>query len=101
MGNDRAAVTTLVSHARKCWSRFRRSRYLAEVKDRETLISLRVRGTAAMQEASFAAPGQQSITPRMVQKFARTARERIGIDGGGYRRDHLRVLASTAPPHKR
>jgi len=29
----------------------------------------------------------------MVQKFARTARERIRIDGGGYRRDHLRALA--------
>ncbi len=29
----------------------------------------------------------------MVQKFARTARERIRIDGGGYRREHLRALA--------
>jgi site-specific DNA recombinase len=29
----------------------------------------------------------------MVQKFARTARKRIKIDGGGYRRDHLRALA--------
>jgi hypothetical protein len=29
----------------------------------------------------------------MVQRFARTARERIKIDGGGYRRDHLRALA--------
>ena len=29
----------------------------------------------------------------MVQRFARTARERIRIDGGGYRRDHLRALA--------
>jgi hypothetical protein len=55
MGNDRAAVTTLVSHARKCWSRFRRSRYLAEVKDRETLINSSARGTAAMQEANFVA----------------------------------------------
>ncbi|WP_428490131.1 hypothetical protein [Rhodopila sp.] len=36
--------------------------------------------------------GQQAITPAMVQTFARTARERIGIDGGGYRRDHLRAL---------
>jgi hypothetical protein len=32
-------------------------------------------------------------TPRMVQRFAKTARERIRIDGGGYRRDHLRALA--------
>jgi len=37
--------------------------------------------------------GQQAITPQMVGKFARTARERITIDGGGYRRDHLRALA--------
>jgi site-specific DNA recombinase len=29
----------------------------------------------------------------MVHRFARTARERIRIDGGGYRRDHLRALA--------
>ena len=29
----------------------------------------------------------------MVQDFAKTARERIRIDGGGYRRDHLRALA--------
>ena len=36
---------------------------------------------------------QQAITPAMVQKFARTARERIRIDGGGYRREHLRALA--------
>ncbi|MEJ0025669.1 MAG: hypothetical protein WDN01_06530 [Rhizomicrobium sp.] len=35
----------------------------------------------------------QCITPQMVQRFARTARERIRIDGGGYRRDHLRALA--------
>jgi DNA invertase Pin-like site-specific DNA recombinase len=37
--------------------------------------------------------GQQAITPAMVQKFATTARERIRITGGGYRRDHLRALA--------
>jgi hypothetical protein len=44
---------------------------------------------AGMLETS----GQQAITPQMVQRFARTARERIQIDGGGYRRDHLRALA--------
>lgn len=33
------------------------------------------------------------ITPQMVQKFARTARARIRIDGSSYRRDHLRALA--------
>jgi site-specific DNA recombinase len=44
---------------------------------------------AAMLESS----GQRAITPAMVQTFARTARERIRIGGGGYRRDHLRALA--------
>ncbi len=44
---------------------------------------------AAMLELS----AHHAITPQMVQKFARTARERIKIDGGGYRRDHLRALA--------
>ena len=29
----------------------------------------------------------------MVQRFARTARKRIRIEGEGYRRDHLRALA--------
>ena len=44
---------------------------------------------AAMLKSS----AHHAITPQMVQKFARTARERIKIDGGGYRRDHLRALA--------
>ena len=29
----------------------------------------------------------------MVQRFAAIARKRMRIDGGGYRRDHLRALA--------
>ncbi len=37
--------------------------------------------------------GQQAITPQMVRQFAKTARDRIRIDGGGYRREHLRALA--------
>ena len=36
---------------------------------------------------------QQAVTPQMVRKFARTARDQIRIDGGGYRRHHLRALA--------
>jgi site-specific DNA recombinase len=35
----------------------------------------------------------QTITPAMLATFARTARERMRIDGGGYRRDHLGALA--------
>ena len=44
--------------------------------------------TAAMLESST----QQAVTPQMVQRFAKAARERR-INGGGYRRDHLRALA--------
>ena len=36
---------------------------------------------------------QQAVTPQMVRKFARTARSRMRIEGGGYRREHLRALA--------
>ena len=43
----------------------------------------------AMTESS----SQQAVTPQMVRKFASTARARMRIDGGGYRRDHLRALA--------
>ena len=37
--------------------------------------------------------GSQAVTPQMVGKFARAARQRIRLEGGGYRRDHLRALA--------
>ncbi len=48
---------------------------------------------SARAQAMLEGSGQQAITPQMVRKFARTARERMGIEGGGYRRDHLRALA--------
>ena len=59
---------------------------LKTIRDQAQADAARV---AAMLETS----GQQAITPHLVQKFARAARERIGIDGGGYRRDHLRAVA--------
>jgi site-specific DNA recombinase len=31
----------------------------------------------------------------MLGKFARTARARMRLDGGGYRRDHLRALSQS------
>jgi hypothetical protein len=43
--------------------------------------------------AALESAGQQTVTPAMVRKFAATARARIRITGGGYRRDHLRALA--------
>ncbi|HKM55556.1 MAG TPA: recombinase family protein, partial [Isosphaeraceae bacterium] len=44
-------------------------------------------------QATSETTDRQAVTPAMIQKFAKTARERITIDGGGYRRDHLRALA--------
>jgi site-specific DNA recombinase len=58
-----------------------------------TAIRDQAQADAARAAAMLETSSQQSITPQMVQKFARTARERIRIDGGGYRRDHLRALA--------
>jgi len=37
--------------------------------------------------------GQKAVTPEMLRKFATTARQRIRLDGGSYRRDHMRALA--------
>ena len=42
--------------------------------------------------------GSQAVTPQMLSKFARTARQRIRLEGGGYRRDHLRALAQRVEP---
>lgn len=46
------------------------------------------RASALLQSSA-----QQAITPTMLRKFASAARQRIRLDGGGYRRDHLRALA--------
>jgi site-specific DNA recombinase len=51
------------------------------------------RADSERAQAMLESSGQQAITPQMVRKFARTARERMRIEGGGYRRDHLRALA--------
>ena len=65
---------------------------------KERIVSLKAIRDQAQTDAARAAvmlesSAQQAITPQMVRRFARTARERIRIDGGGYRRDHLRALA--------
>lgn len=52
-----------------------------------------VQADAERTQATLEGSGQQAITPAMVRKFARTGRERMRIDGGGYRRGHLRALA--------
>jgi len=48
---------------------------------------------AERAQAMLQNSGSQAVTPEMLGKFARTARQRIRLEGGGYRRDHLRALA--------
>ena len=48
---------------------------------------------AERAQAMLQNSGSQAVTPQMLSKFARTACQRIRLEGGGYRRDHLRVLA--------
>ena len=48
---------------------------------------------AERAQAALESAGQQAVTPQMIQVFAQTARERMRLDGGGYRRDHLRAFA--------
>ena len=48
---------------------------------------------AMRAQAALESAAQQPITTTVLRKFAATARQRMRIDGGGYRRDHLRALA--------
>ncbi len=48
---------------------------------------------AERAQAMLQTSGSKAVTPQMLSKFARTARQRIRLEGGGYRRDHLRALA--------
>ena len=53
----------------------------------------RAKADAERAQAMLQHSGSQAVTPQMLSKFARTARQRIRLEGGGYRRDHLRALA--------
>jgi len=48
---------------------------------------------AMRAQVALESAAQQPITTTMLRKFAATARQRMRIDGGGHRRDHLRALA--------
>ncbi len=66
------------------------------LKDRiEALKAVRdqAKADAARAQAMLQNSGQRAVTPQTLRKFAGTARERIRLEGGGYRRDHLRALA--------
>lgn len=60
-----------------------------------SLKALRDQATADAERAQIAleSSGNQGVTPDMLKRFARKARERMHHDDGGYRRDHLRALA--------
>ncbi len=47
---------------------------------------------AERAQAMLQHSGHQAVTPQMLSKFSRIARQRIRLEGGGYRRDHLRAL---------
>jgi site-specific DNA recombinase len=48
---------------------------------------------AERAQAMLQNSGSRAVTPQMLGKFARAARQRIRLEGGGYRRDQLRALA--------
>ncbi len=56
-------------------------------------IRNQAKADAERAQAMLQNSGSQAVTPQMLSKFARTARQRIRLEGGGYRRDHLRALA--------
>jgi site-specific DNA recombinase len=50
------------------------------------------RADADRAQAMLHNSGQKAVTPEMLHKFATAARKRIRLEGGGFRRDHLRAL---------
>lgn len=57
------------------------------------VIRDQAKADAERAQAMLQTSGSKAVTPQMLRKFASTARQRIRLDGGGYRRDHLRALA--------
>jgi len=66
------------------------------LKDRIAgLKAIRDQATAAAErtQATLDSAGSEAISLDMIDDFSRTARERLHLEGGGYRRDHLRAFA--------
>ena len=66
------------------------------LKDRiEGLKAVRdqAKADAVRAQAMLEVSGNRAVTPHTLAKFAQIARQRIRLEGGGYRRDHLRALA--------
>jgi site-specific DNA recombinase len=72
---------------------------VADLKDlglKERLAGLKATRDQAQADttraqAALDSAAQQPITTTVLRKFAATARKRMRIEGGGYRRDHLRA----------
>lgn len=61
----------------------------------DSVLKERIAGLKAIRDQAKAAlddAGNQAVSPDMVKTFARTAHQRIRLENGGYRRDHLRAL---------
>ncbi|MDT0496483.1 hypothetical protein RM530_03770 [Algiphilus sp. W345] len=56
---------------------------------------------AERSQAMLQNSGSKAVTPQMLSKFARTARQRIRLEGGGYRRDHLPRVRPTRRGRRR
>jgi site-specific DNA recombinase len=68
----------------------------AALKDRiDSLKAMRdqAKADATRAEAMLDSSDAKAITPQMVNAFAKSARQRMRLDDGSYRRDHLRALA--------
>ena len=68
----------------------------ADLKERITTLKAtrdQARVDAKRATASLEHTGHKSITTDMLARFAGSARQKIRIEGAGYRRDHLRALA--------
>lgn len=59
------------------------------------LKALRDQATADAEriQATLDSAGNQAITPDMIETFSSAARAGLRLEGGGYRRDHLRAFA--------
>jgi hypothetical protein len=65
---------------------------------KERIVGLKVirdqaRVDADRAQAMLDSPGYSAISPEMISRFSKVARDRIRNREGGYRRDHLRALA--------
>ena len=57
------------------------------------VIRDQAKADAERAQVMLESSGAKAVTPQMLRRFAETARQRIRLEGGGYRRDHLRAFA--------